>query len=306
MKNKKNNISMMSEIKRKEHEAILKNSLIAILYLYKDRDIRWVNRRFTEMFGYTAKELEGRSVSIIHVDQQHFREFGEKYYTDLKFKNVNIDWPFKTKDGRVIICRVTGQAINRDNLEEGIIWLLDDISETVKAEEQLRKNKKLYEYLFHASIDAIFLMDSGGKLLKTNDAAGRLLGYTCDEFKKLHIEDIDIQFDRNAFKKFWSHKPIGESLIFETYHKHKNGGIIPVEVNGIVFEMDDNRYFYGIARNIQGRMKMTEELSKSEEKYRILAETAKDLIVMHDLKGRIHYANEYTLDVTGYSLKEMM
>lgn len=46
-------------------------------------------------------------------------------------------------------------------------------------------------------------------------------------------------------------------------------------------------------------------LKSSEERYRILAETAHDLIVVHDLTGRVLYANARAFEVTGYEPSEL-
>jgi two-component system, cell cycle sensor histidine kinase and response regulator CckA len=46
-------------------------------------------------------------------------------------------------------------------------------------------------------------------------------------------------------------------------------------------------------------------LMNSEERYRILVETAKDIILCHDLNGRILFVNQAGLDLTGWSMNEM-
>ncbi|NMC77134.1 MAG: PAS domain S-box protein [Candidatus Methanofastidiosa archaeon] len=48
-----------------------------------------------------------------------------------------------------------------------------------------------------------------------------------------------------------------------------------------------------------------EKLRKSEEKYRLLAEAAKDLIFVHDITGKILYANKSALEKTAYSLEDL-
>jgi len=46
-------------------------------------------------------------------------------------------------------------------------------------------------------------------------------------------------------------------------------------------------------------------LADSESRYRVLVETAQDVILCHDLNGRIEYVNRAGLDLTGWTLEEM-
>ncbi len=127
--------------KTPEFEAILKNKLIGILYLVKDRTIWKVNDRFTDILGYTPAELAFQSVRKIHVDDEHYKAFGEKHYVDLKVRDVVVEWPFRHKDGHIVHCRITGSAINPDNLNDGILWLFEDISKERRIHQELVKAK---------------------------------------------------------------------------------------------------------------------------------------------------------------------
>lgn len=59
-----------------------------------------------------------------------------------------------------------------------------------------------------------------------------------------------------------------------------------------------------IARDITEARKIEESLHESEEKYRLLAETTRDIILLHDLDGRITYVNRAGLEMTGFTPEE--
>ncbi len=56
-----------------------------------------------------------------------------------------------------------------------------------------------------------------------------------------------------------------------------------------------------LRREIDERRVVEEELRKSEEKYRLLAETSAEIILTLDLKGNITYVNKAGLQISGYA-----
>ena len=60
------------------------------------------------------------------------------------------------------------------------------------------------------------------------------------------------------------------------------------------------------AETYQARKQAQEKLRRSEENYRLLAETARDMIVSTDLDGGITYANKAALEISGYSEEESL
>ncbi len=62
---------------------------------------------------------------------------------------------------------------------------------------------------------------------------------------------------------------------------------------------------YSIQKGIEKR-ELSAKLQKSEEKYRILAETIIDMIIMYDVKGNILYVNRSGLKALEYSPKDLI
>ncbi len=66
------------------------------------------------------------------------------------------------------------------------------------------------------------------------------------------------------------------------------------------------RLYDAVQQELAGRKRIEVALRESEEKYRLLAETARDYIVVHDLHGRITYVNQAGLAFSGYSEEEIL
>ncbi len=116
--------------------------------------------------------------------------------------------------------------------------------------KNLKKTETLYRNLLENNIDAIYLMNEAGTILDVNNAACSMLGYPREELLALSIADIDPLFSLERFKEFWDAKPLETSILFQSRHKHKNGHEIPVEINGLVFTVENSKYLYGIARDL--------------------------------------------------------
>ncbi len=67
---------------------------------------------------------------------------------------------------------------------------------------------------------------------------------------------------------------------------------------------DNDHLLLTIRRGIEHRQARL-ALQVSEERYRLLAETAPDLICIHDMEGRITYLNQAALTFTGFSREEI-
>ena len=88
------------------------NTGVGIMIVDKERTLIEVNPKFCEILGYSKKDLIGKSAEIIHISSKSFKEFGEKAFKQVRTnKKVNLDWPFKKKDGEEIWFRIAGDPV---------------------------------------------------------------------------------------------------------------------------------------------------------------------------------------------------
>ncbi|RLC32138.1 MAG: hypothetical protein DRH32_03250, partial [Deltaproteobacteria bacterium] len=136
-----------------EYEAIFESSLVGIMIL-KNRILTKVNHRMAEMLGYTPHELVGKSTRQLHLSENHFREFGEKYYWKLADRNfVQVEYPLRHKDGHTLWCQFNGRAISPPDLSRGAIWIIDDITERKRKDQALLDAKDAAESAARAKTD---------------------------------------------------------------------------------------------------------------------------------------------------------
>jgi PAS domain S-box-containing protein len=123
-----------------ELTTIFQNSLVGVVFLRGGRNIAKINRRMAEIMGYEEDEMVGHSVEMFHLSPEHFEEFGRRYYNSLSQSElIHVEYPLRRKDGSPVWCLLSGKALKPPDLEQGVIWVVDDISSR-KELEQLKED----------------------------------------------------------------------------------------------------------------------------------------------------------------------
>ncbi|MEY4100399.1 MAG: hypothetical protein RL300_1570, partial [Pseudomonadota bacterium] len=112
----------------REQEAIFESARTGIV-LFKNRHIVRANPGFLKLFGYTLDEVINQSTRILHLDDAHYDELGKTAYPPLQTgETYQGEFELARKDGSAFWCRITGSALDPLDLSEGVVWLLEDVS----------------------------------------------------------------------------------------------------------------------------------------------------------------------------------
>ncbi len=149
-------IGRVTERKRAE-EALKKSELWfrstfesleeAVFVVTPDRRVVNVNRAASIMFGYSVEEFKGLSTDIVHVDHDHYVQFG-KLIKESFDKNEAADFEFelKRKDGEIFPSEHTVSLLrDEDGNPLGIVSVVRDITERKRAEEEIITAKETAE-----------------------------------------------------------------------------------------------------------------------------------------------------------------
>ena len=136
-------------------QQVFYNTGVGIMIVDKNRKLLEVNPKFCDLLGYSREELIGNSAEMIHISSETYKEFGEKAFKQVRNKKtVNLDWPWKKKDGSKIWFRIAGDPVAN---EEEVLWTVVDITQRVHAHEKIEKLAvKLSKYLSPQVYDSIF------------------------------------------------------------------------------------------------------------------------------------------------------
>jgi PAS domain S-box-containing protein len=225
-----------------------------------------INQTALDWLGYTREEMVGHSI----------REFLAAPYRSVYTKNFplllrrgwvkDIKTELVCKDGSVFPVLVNATAVFDD---QGRFVLsrstLVDRRESRQAETALLKSEAKYRALFESQGVPIALYDLRSlKFLDANDAFSALYGYGRPELLA-GMTPMDLldnpQPYRGNVQRAYHEKTFA---IKQTFHRKKNGEILPVEVHGSVHEWYGRKVVYILVHDISERVRAEEARRQSE------------------------------------------
>jgi formate hydrogenlyase transcriptional activator len=170
----------------------------------------------------------------------------------------------------------------------------------------------LFRELFLASPDAIVVTAPDGRISATNPAAEQFFGYPEAELAGQLIEILlPERFrgrhprNREAFVAAPSVRPMGTGL--ELFGRRKDGTEFPVDIMLSPVKSGGEQSILTVVRDITQRKQAETALRRSEERFRLLVEGAKDYaIFMLDPEGRVTTWNIGAERIKGYRAEEIV
>ncbi|MCX5895569.1 MAG: PAS domain S-box protein [Proteobacteria bacterium] len=163
-----------------------------------------------------------------------------------------------------------------------------------------------YDYLSKYANDIILLFDQNGRIIEANDRASSHYGYSRDELLQLNVAALRSPETRSTFtadmKNGWEHS----GLLFETVHQRKNGSTFPVEVSARIIEVEGEKLYQGIIRDISERKQAERELIDTRDFLENIFNTTSDGIMVSDPKGYIERINRTMENMFGFTQEEIM
>jgi len=120
-----------------ELKTILDTLTVGVSFVI-NRKVQWGNPALNHLFGYGPAEIIGLDASEFYADENGYTSVGSEGYAQLtKGQAYSTEVKMKRQDGTSFWCSMIGRAVNPDNLAEGTIWMLQDITDRKQAEAAL-------------------------------------------------------------------------------------------------------------------------------------------------------------------------
>jgi diguanylate cyclase (GGDEF)-like protein/PAS domain S-box-containing protein len=261
-----------------------------------------VNTAGCELLGFTRQELLSLNIADV-IDPTEIPRIPAEV---ARFANGQVAvsaWHFLRKDGSIFIGEVRGRQLADGRLQ----GILIDITERVKAEEELIAREERFQALFDRASEGISIISTRGELIALNNAFAQMRGYTPQAMKKMNLRDLDTPESRSKIPERMQRLIAEGSLTFEVEHYHKDGHVIPFEVSASMIILNGKPIIQSFTRDISERKIAEKLLRESEERYRALVDHAPEAIAVFDVElDRFVDANTNAEKMFGCSRDELL
>lgn len=277
--------------------ALVENSSDSFVILDSTGRPVYTSPSITAVLGYTEEEvLDLNLFSLFHPD---FVEWGKGVWKSI-IENPGIPTYvqpslMKHKDGSWRWMEGTVTNMINDPAINGIMDNFRDVTEKVLAEKEL----KLIQYGIDHVADAVYFLNSKGRIVNTNQAACHIMGYSKQEMMGLHTPDIDPFMTTEKWVAHFNElREIGK-MILESEHKTKDGKCFPVEIRANFIKFGNEELNCCIVCDISNRKKEEEILTLKGQRLLEAQELAKIGSWEIDLVNKIANLSDETCRIYG-------
>ena len=281
------------------------------LTLIKERRLVQVNRQMTKIFEATKGELENLAMEELIPDPSDQKRLGQESYETLsRGETYKTEVQLKTLKGKIFWARLYSTAIDPQNLEQGSIWNLEDITKERAARAQLAAESNLIQRILEGVEDTIFMFElKDGRAVRWNKAFSQISGYTDAEIasKKAPDDWFDEQDLAHAHEALGAITPgVDTRLVMGLLTK--SGEKIPTEyrVKLVSYETGEGHYLLAVGRDLRNRRKAEREIHKKEQLAQQYLDIASVLFVALNATGHIILINKKGCEILGASESEIL
>jgi len=232
------------------------------------------NKGAEQLFGHVAEEAVGKDITLIIPDDRRHEETmileqlkqGERVET---FETVRIH-----KDGSLLDISLTASPI-KDSAGRivGASKVSRDITQRKLVERALRESEERFRAIVDTTPECVKLVSSEGILLHMNPPGLTMVGADCPEkVVGKSVYDLIALQDRDRFRTFNERVCRGERNSLEFSMVGLDGVSHRMESHAAPLRLADGRVVQlGVTRDITERARVQEQLRKSEEQLRSLA-----------------------------------
>jgi len=283
----------------KDYKIIFESTGTAMLFLDEDKTISMINGECEKISGYTKEEIEGKKkwIEFVAPDERIILELnheGRRNSADapMNFEFKLIDKFRKTHNAFMTITMIPGTKKS--------VASIIDLTEIKKAEEILAATQQNYRLLVENTKEAIAIIQDE-KVRYVNPMLCEITGYTGKQilnkkFYKLVHSDFN-EIVRSEYRQRLDgteSNTISPVKIIDTGNNERW-----LQIKSVLTIWEDKPAVLLFFNDVTETKNAQDALMASEEKYRLLAENAKDIIIVYDENGTVNYLNSSGYETFG-------
>lgn len=203
--------------------------------------------------GYDRQELAG--LTIFDVDYSVRPAENEYLWQRVcQAGSLHFQTRYHRKNGSAFSVEITTTLIAYEG-HRFVASFFQDITARIKVEEALR----LTQFCFDKASIGIFIADSEGRILMTNDRACSDLGYARTELSTLSIFDFVPTMTRERWSEHRRRLGEARTIKHTSFHRKKDGTTLPVEVIISQMEFENDQIAISFVTDLSQRQQAEQE-----------------------------------------------
>ena len=275
----------------------------SVLIVTPDRNLKDVNPATVKIFGYEKKDIIGRSTEILHVDHDHYVEFGKRIKECFAL-GASAEFQFESKraNGEIFPTEHTvSQLRDVNGMSIGIVSVVRDITERKRDEEALRLSEGQKNAILNGITTNIAFVDDKLQILWVNKAAAESVGLSPQEMIGATCYSL------------WADptRPCENCPTIKAFQTKKSEETIITTPDGRIWNERGEPIFDDLG-NFVGVVELAQDITEfsrltNQEKLLITAiDQAAEAVIITDANGIIQYVNPAQESLSGYTRDEIV
>ena len=279
----------------------------ALIMINSQGEVMFWNQSAETLFGYSAPEAIGSSFHEMVMPHK-----------DLPKAAAGLEHFSRTGEGPVVGSRHQVTAQNRSGEEFPVelsissfqvddewfaVGTVRNITERKRSEDRLNLTQNTVD---KAALGIFWIDPESGRFVYANEAACSTIGYTREELLEMIVPEIDVGFYEAESPSLLQVLEGDSQVETEGVYRTKDGRLLNVLLSIVLTELENRRIIAVFARDITEQKRAEAALTESEERSRLILNSAGDGIFGVNETGLLTFINPNALKMLGFKEDELV
>ncbi len=263
-------------------------SIVGLAITSPNRGWLEVNDALCETLGYSREEFTRLTWDqVTHPDDLAAELVQFERMLAGEIESYTMDKRFIHKHGHWVYARLAASAVRKpDGSLDYALAMVEDISDRMLAETELRHEKQFSEETLNALPGVFYMFDSRGRFVRWNRQFGRITGYTDSELAQMKGQDFFTGDDQRRMEESMAKAFSEGAADVEAHFRTKEGQLLRYLFTTQRTTIGEYAYLLGVGVDISERQQIQQTLEIERAHLRTLINAIPDLVWLKDVDGR--------------------